>query len=89
MAPSFSADPGMRVALLGRADFAAPAVACRPARTRLPGAGLRVSVAGQSVLDDFVGLRLVRGRLAPAVALGLAWALAAPTRSTSRPQEPA
>ncbi|GGQ33153.1 NAD(P)/FAD-dependent oxidoreductase [Streptomyces roseolilacinus] len=54
---------------------------------RLVGAGLRASAADQRVFDDFVELGLARGRLTPAVALGLGRALLTPVRPHGRPQE--
>lgn len=91
------AAPRPHVALLDLADFAArswhavlSANPARPARnTRGLGAGLRASAADRRVLDGFAGPGLARGRLTPTVALDLGRALVAPTRSPSRPQEPA
>ncbi|HET9383157.1 MAG TPA: geranylgeranyl reductase family protein [Streptomyces sp.] len=66
------------------------ALAARLARgTRVVAAGLRASAADQRVFDDFVELGLARGRLTPAVALGLGRALLTPNRPTGRPREPA
>ncbi|MEU6404009.1 geranylgeranyl reductase family protein [Streptomyces sp. NPDC046985] len=66
------------------------ALAARLARsTRLIEAGLRASAADQDVFDDLVELGLARGRLTPALALGLGRALLTPTRPNGRPQEPA
>ncbi|WP_344633828.1 geranylgeranyl reductase family protein [Streptomyces glaucosporus] len=61
------------------------ALAARLARSpRAVGAALRASAADQRVFDDFVELGLARGRLTPAVVLGLGRALVAPARP-SRP----
>ncbi|WP_053752387.1 hypothetical protein [Streptomyces sp. MMG1533] len=77
--------------LLPRLRHTAPAARlARLARnTRLPGGGLHASAADQHAFDGLVELGLARGRLSPTVALGLRRALGAPTRATSRPQEPA
>ncbi|SDE27317.1 NAD(P)/FAD-dependent oxidoreductase [Streptomyces prasinopilosus] len=66
------------------------ALAARLARSaHVLEAGLRASAADQRVFDDFVELGLARGRLTPAVALGLGRAFVACLRPSGRPQEPA
>ncbi|WP_308013674.1 NAD(P)/FAD-dependent oxidoreductase [Streptomyces beigongshangae] len=64
------------------------ALAARLARsTHVVEAGLRASAADQRVFDDLVELGLARGRLTPAVALGLGRAFLTAVRPSGGPQE--